>query len=175
MQIHPIVKKILSTLADAGFEAFIVGGCVRDLLMDREPKDWDITTDATPEKIQELFPEHFYENNFGTVTIKTGSDDVAEIQVTPYREEGKYSDKRHPDSISFAKTLAEDLSRRDFTINAIAMSADGAITDPHDGQKDISAKIVRAVGNSTERFGEDALRMMRAVRLATTLEFAIEK
>ena len=177
MQIHPTVKQILHALANARHEAFIVGGCVRDLLMDRTPKDWDITTDATPEKIQELFPEHFYENNFGTVTIKTGSDDsaVAEIQVTPYREEGKYSDKRHPDSISFAKTLAEDLSRRDFTINAIAMSAGGAITDPHDGQKDMSAKIVRAVGNPTERFNEDALRMMRAVRLATTLEFAIEK
>src|SRR3990167_10442118 len=107
MQIHPTVKQILSTLADAGFEAFIVGGCVRDLLMDRAPKDWDITTNATPEKIQELFPEHFYENAFGTVTIKTGDENaaVAEVQITPYREEGKYSDKRHPYSISFAKSI----------------------------------------------------------------------
>jgi poly(A) polymerase/tRNA nucleotidyltransferase (CCA-adding enzyme) len=176
MELHPKVKEILATLESSGFEAYIVGGCVRDLLMKRQPTDWDITTNATPEKIQELFPDNFYDNAFGTVTIKTRDEDpiVRTVQVTPYRTEGAYSDKRHPDTVVFAKTLEEDLSRRDFTINAIAVSLDDAIVDPYNGQKDIKAKLVRAVGEPKERFGEDALRIMRAIRFATMLDFAIE-
>src|SRR5687767_12606920 len=110
------VLEILSVLSGASFEAFVVGGCVRDTLMGRTPKDWDITTNAAPEQIQKLFPESFYENTFGTVTVKTESADLttAQVQITPYRIEGKYSDKRHPDEIRFATTLQEDLSRRDF-------------------------------------------------------------
>ncbi|OGZ96521.1 MAG: hypothetical protein A2847_02540 [Candidatus Sungbacteria bacterium RIFCSPHIGHO2_01_FULL_50_25] len=117
------VENIIRRLADAGFEAYAVGGCVRDLLRGEKPKDWDVTTSAKPEEIQNLFPESFYENKFLTVTVKTESDDPAlkEIEVTTFREEGKYSDRRHPDEIRYAKTLEEDLARRDFTMNAIAL------------------------------------------------------
>jgi tRNA nucleotidyltransferase (CCA-adding enzyme) len=176
MELHPKVKEILTALEQAGFEAYAVGGAVRDLIMGRHPTDWDIATSATPEQIQALFPDNFYDNAFGTVTIKTRDDDpiVRTIQVTPYRTEGGYSDKRHPDQVAFAKTLTEDLSRRDFTVNAIAVSLDGAIMDPYNGQADIAAKLIRAVGEPHERFTEDALRIMRAVRFSTTLDFAIE-
>jgi poly(A) polymerase/tRNA nucleotidyltransferase (CCA-adding enzyme) len=144
--------------------------------MDRKPTDWDITTNATPEQIQALFPDNFYDNAFGTVTIKTRDEDpiVATVQVTPYRTEGAYTDKRHPDTVVFAKTLEEDLSRRDFTANAIAVSLNETIVDPYNGRDDIKASVIRAVGDPRERFGEDALRIMRAVRFATTLDFAIE-
>ncbi len=176
VEIHPKVSEILKTLEDAGHEAYAVGGCVRDLIMGRPPTDWDITTGATPEEVQALFPDNFYDNAFGTVTVKTREEDpmVWTVQVTPFRTEGAYSDKRHPDSIRFAKTIAEDLSRRDFTMNAIALSRTGNVVDPHGGQGDIAAKTVRTVGEPTERFGEDALRMMRAVRFAATLGFDIE-
>ena len=176
MKLHEKVHEVLNALEQAGFEAYAVGGCVRDLLMDRHPTDWDITTNATPERIQALFPDNFYDNAFGTVTVKTRADDpiVRTIQVTPYRTEGAYSDKRHPDTVTFAATLAEDLSRRDFTVNAIAASADGTLIDPHGGQRDIAAQLIRTVGQPRERFAEDALRIMRAVRFATTLDFAIE-
>ncbi|MEK7125219.1 MAG: HD domain-containing protein [Patescibacteria group bacterium] len=169
------VLSILTALTSAGFEAFVVGGCVRDMLMGHAPKDWDITTSATPEKIQKLFPESFYENTFGTVTIKTKSEDVtvAHVEITPYRIEGIYTDKRHPDEIRFAKTLEEDLSRRDFTINAISMDRQGIVHDPYGGQIDIRQRIVRTVGNPEERFGEDALRILRAVRFATVLDFTL--
>jgi poly(A) polymerase/tRNA nucleotidyltransferase (CCA-adding enzyme) len=144
--------------------------------MGRTPTDWDVTTDAEPERIQELFPDHFYDNVFGTVTVKTRDEDplVWTVQITPFRTEGAYTDKRHPDRVSFASTLQEDLSRRDFTMNAIALAADGAITDPYDGRADIDAKIVRAVGEPSVRFAEDALRMLRAVRFSATLGFSIE-
>jgi tRNA nucleotidyltransferase (CCA-adding enzyme) len=176
MELHPKVKEILATLESGGFEAYAIGGCVRDLLMGRQPTDWDVTTNATPEQIQKLFPDNFYDNAFGTVTIKTRDDDplVRTIEVTPYRTEGKYSDKRHPDTVAFAKTLDEDLSRRDFTVNAVAMALDGTIVDPHHGRDDIRDGFIRAVGDARERFGEDALRIMRAVRFATTLTFSIE-
>ena len=177
MTLPPEVKKILETLKEGGLEGFVVGGCVRDLLMDREPKDWDITTNAKPEKIQKLFPEHVYENTFGTVGVKTGSEDsvLAIVEVTPYRVEGKYTDKRHPDEIKFADNMADDLWRRDFTINAMAMDSEGNIIDNHGGRKDIQDGLVRTVGNPEERFSEDALRMLRAVRFTATLEFKIEK
>lgn len=185
MELHPKVKEILATLESGGFEAYAVGGCVRDLLMGRHPTDWDVTTNALPEQIQALFPDNFYDNAFGTVTIKTRDEDpiVATVQVTPYRTEGAYSDKRHPDTVVFAKTLAEDLSRRDFTVNAIAVSNDArpddpvgreTVVDPYRGRDDIERKLIRAVGEPAERFGEDALRIMRAVRFATSLDFAIE-
>lgn len=176
MGIHPKVKEILQTLESGGHKAFVVGGCVRDVLMGRQPTDWDIATDALPERIQELFPDNFYDNAFGTVTIKTRDDDpiVRTVQVTPFRIEGTYSDKRHPDMVRFATTIEEDLSRRDFTVNAIAASLDGAIVDPHGGQTDITDKTIRAVGDPVARFAEDALRMMRAVRFATSLDFSID-
>lgn len=176
LDIHPKVREILSSLEQAGHSAFVVGGCVRDALMGRVPTDWDIATSATPEDIQSLFPDNFYDNAFGTVTVKTRSDDplVWTVQVTPFRTEGAYTDKRHPDSVRFAKTIEEDLSRRDFTINAIAVSRDGTVVDPHDGRVDIDRRVIRTVGDPTARFGEDALRMMRGVRFAATLGFSVE-
>src|SRR3989344_1849910 len=175
MQLPKEVQLILTTLEEGGFEAYAVGGCVRDLLLGNSPtdrpKDWDITTNATPEKIQKLFPEHVYENTFGTVAIKTGSEDsvLAIVEVTPYRVEGKYTDKRHPDEIKFADNMADDLWRRGFTINAMAMDSEGNIIDNHGGRKDIQDGLVRTVGNPEERFSEDALRMLRAVRFTATL------
>ncbi len=169
-------KKIIAKLEKAGFEAYIVGGCVRDILREAEPEDWDVTTNAKPEEIQKIFPESFYENKFLTVTVRTESENpkLGEIEVTTYRTEGKYSDKRHPEEIDFAKNLKEDLARRDFTVNAIAMDSNGKIIDPFYGQADIKSKIIRAVGKAEDRFSEDALRMMRAVRLTTVLDFKIE-
>ncbi|MBI5742493.1 MAG: HD domain-containing protein [Candidatus Niyogibacteria bacterium] len=164
-------------LKDAGYEAYLVGGCVRDLLIGRKPKDWDITTNAKPEAIQKLFAEHFYENSFGTVSVITESLDptLKVIEITPYRLEGKYSDLRHPDDIKFAEKLEDDLARRDFTVNALALDADsGAIVDLFGGAKDLEAKIIRAVGNAKERFSEDALRIMRAARLTIELGFKME-
>ena len=181
MAIPKEVKLIIEKLKKQGFEAYIVGGCVRDFLRDVEPKDWDVTTNARPEEIQKVFPDSFYENKFLTVTVKTGSkkEKLKEIEITTYRLEGQYSDSRHPDQVSFAKTLQDDLARRDFTINAIAIDLLGAggkskIIDFFGGQEDLKNKLVRAVGKSEERFSEDALRMMRAVRFATILDFKIE-
>ncbi len=171
------VTTVANTLRSAKFEAYLVGGCVRDLLLKRSPKDWDITTSAKPEAIQALFPDSFYENDFGTVGVKTGSEDptLAVIEVTPYRTETGYSDKRRPDSVAFGDNLEEDLARRDFTINAIALDeSKGHIIDPYKGQKDIEAHVLRTVGIASERFDEDALRLMRAVRLVAELEFALD-
>lgn len=164
----PIIE-IIQKLEASGFEAFVVGGCVRDLLMDVEPKDWDVTTNAKPEEVATIFPDSFYENAFGTVGVKS---EVGVVEVTTYRIESKYSDKRRPDKVKFAKTLEEDLSRRDFTINALALkikNSDFEIIDLYDGQKDLKSKVIRAVGDANERFDEDALRMMRAVRFAAGL------
>lgn len=171
------VALVSTKLREAGYEAYLVGGCVRDLLIGREPKDWDITTNAKPEQIQAIFPDSFYENDYGTVGIKTGSLDprLAIVEVTPYRVEAGYSDKRRPDSVQFGNSLEEDLARRDFTINAIALDeSKGHLVDPYQGQKDIDAKVVRAVGDPLVRFEEDALRLMRAVRLVAELEFALD-
>lgn len=194
------VIEILQKLDQAGFEAFIVGGCVRDLIVDKIPHDWDVATNAKPEEVQKIFsafagatadkPATFYENEFGTVGVKVPrfitngperEHDV--IEVTTYRIESKYSDKRRPDSVKFAKTLEEDLSRRDFTINAIALKLTTnnsrqttyEVVDPYHGQEDIKKKIIRAVGDPCERFDEDALRMMRAVRFHAELGYKIEK
>src|SRR3989344_449242 len=153
------VKNIIEKLKAAGYEAYIVGGCVRDFLLDQEPKDWDVTTNAKPEEIQKIFPDSFYENNFLTVTVRTPA---MEVEVTTYRLEAAYSDKRHPDEVRFAKTLQDDLSRRDFTVNAMAMEITNnksqitKVIDLFDGQKDLKKKIIRTVGNPDERFSEDA-------------------
>jgi tRNA nucleotidyltransferase (CCA-adding enzyme) len=171
------IKTISEGLRNAGFEAYLVGGCVRDLIIGREPKDWDITTNADPIQIQLTFPDSFYENDYGTVGVKTGSEDerLAIVEVTPYRTESEYSDKRRPDKVEFGTSLLGDLARRDFTINALALDdSKGHIIDPYEGQKDIKDKLVRAVGNPQERFNEDALRMLRAVRLVAELNFGID-
>ncbi|MBP6884880.1 MAG: CCA tRNA nucleotidyltransferase [Candidatus Pacebacteria bacterium] len=220
------VTRVTDTLEKAGFEAFIVGGCVRDLIIEREPKDWDVTTNATPEQIIPLFERTVYENKFGTVGIvfedvthETGSrlsakaistshlsqNDVSRetvpkkpifskaladetnsevtrvtepikyvVEVTPYREEAQYSDNRHPDEVKFSKTIEEDLKRRDFTCNAMAYSiSHETLIDLYKGQQDIKDKVLRTVGDADERFNEDALRMLRAVRFAVNLGFTI--
>jgi len=179
------IRAAIAILSEAGFEAYLVGGCVRDFLIGRIPSDWDITTNAKPGKIQELFPNSFYENKFGTVSIVTGSEDprLRAIEITPYRVEGKYSDKRHPDEIRFAEKLEDDLGRRDFTVNAVALKIENGngdsdeyqTIDPYNGQADLEKKIIKAVGTASERFEEDALRIMRAIRIANELGFSIEK
>jgi putative nucleotidyltransferase with HDIG domain len=176
--IPEVVVQTANTLTVAGFEAFLVGGCVRDLLLNKKPRDWDITTNANPEQIQALFPHSFYENTYGTVGIVNDgvSDETLKtIEITPYRIDGTYLDKRHPQSVIFARTIEEDLARRDFTMNAIALDYKGQLKDPYKGQKDIKDGLIRAVGNAEERFNEDALRMLRAVRLSAELDFAIEE
>jgi len=182
MEIPKEVKNVIEKLKKAGFEAYVVGGCVRDFLRGEKPKDWDITTNAKPTEIRKIFPKSFYENRFFTVTVLTESEDptLREIEITTFRKEAKYTDKRHPDFIEFAKTLEEDLKRRDFTVNAMALKIEDLkfeIVDLFGGQKDLKNKIIRAVGNPKERFSEDALRMMRAVRFAVTLgkDWKIEK
>ena len=171
------VGALCDTLKNAGFEAYLVGGCVRDLLIGREPKDWDITTNAKPEQIQGLFKETFYENDYGTVGVVTESSDprLKVIEITPYRIEGKYSNARHPDEVRFGEKLEDDLKRRDFTINAIAYEpSSGKIVDLHSGMEDIKRRVVATVGEPKKRFGEDALRMLRAVRISAELDFAVD-
>lgn len=193
---HQVIE-VLEKIEEKGYEAYIVGGCVRDLLCEKNPKDWDCATNATPQQIVEIFPDSFYENEFGTVGVKVDpflkgntlntarEHDV--IEVTTYRIESKYSDCRRPDEVKFAKTLAEDLGRRDFTMNAIALEVKSQkskveskdeeqfeIVDLFGGQEDIKRKIIKAVGDADERFGEDALRIMRAIRFHAQLGFEIE-
>ncbi len=217
MNIPKEVKETIKALNDAGFEAYAVGGCVRDFILGREPYDWDITTNAKPDEIQKIFKKSVYENDFGTVAVNTESDNprLKIIEITTYRIEEKYTDKRHPDIVKFTSRLEEDLARRDFTINAMAMGlnskhetrnpkqiknsklsnskhlefknsnldivsdfgfriSDFVIIDPFGGQQDIKNKIIRTVGNPNERFDEDALRLMRAVRFSVQLGFEIE-
>ena len=177
------IHEILEKLESAGFEAFVVGGCVRDLILSEveglphKPKDWDITTNAKPEEIQRIFPDSFYENKFGTVGVKTDSEDesLKVVEITTYRIESKYSDKRHPDEIRFASKIDEDLKRRDFTINALAADKNGKLVDLFGGQEDLKNKLIRAVGEPGQRFDEDALRLLRAIRFAVELDFKIEE
>ncbi len=174
------VMRVAETLENGGFEAYLVGGCVRDLLIGKTPKDWDLTTNAHPDQIQALFGEDetFCNNDFGTVGVKnedTEDERLKVVEVTPYRTEGTYSDARRPDKVEFGVSLEEDLKRRDFTINAIAFRPrDEKLVDLFEGEEDIRKKRLKTVGNPDERFSEDALRMMRAIRLATELNFAIE-
>lgn len=171
-------RAICAVLKLSGYEAYLVGGCVRDMIAGVEPKDWDITTNARPEQIQELFPESVYENSFGTVAVKTESEDpkLKIVEVTTFRVEGKYSDKRHPDEVKFADKVEDDLSRRDFTINAMAYDINANnVVDPYGGREDLDAKVIRTVGDPGKRFEEDALRLMRAVRFAAEFGFVIEE
>ena len=175
------IVNVIETIEKGGFQAFLVGGCVRDLFLGRTPRDWDITTNAKPENIQALFPKTVYENTFGTVAIINESvEDMSlrNVEVTPYRMESGYSDKRHPDQIRFSDNINDDLQRRDFTINAMAVSlSNGAIKDIIDlygGFTDIKDKLIRTVGVATDRFNEDALRLIRTIRLAVELDFHIE-
>ncbi len=180
-KINPDVFKIYKRMESAGFEVFFVGGCVRNLLLEKEPKDWDLTTNATPENILATFPDAFYDNAFGTVGIPLPNISETEhqgvVEITTYRTEGTYKDHRRPDKVVWGKTIEEDLERRDFTINAMALkfSPDAEIIDLFGGQKDLGKKVVKAVGKPTERFKEDALRLMRAIRFATQLSFSIEE
>lgn len=198
-EIINIAEKFQNPPAGGSFQTHLVGGCVRDLLINCEPKDWDIATDAKPEEIQRIFSDSVYENNFGTVAIKTDSKNpkLKIVEITTFRLEGKYTDKRHPDEIKFAKTIEEDLARRDFTINAMALAISEKsqtanskfqinskskiqnlkhiLIDPFDGQEDLKNKIIRTVGDPEKRFNEDALRLMRAVRFAVERDFTIEE
>lgn len=172
------VLRVTEGLESAGFEAFIVGGCVRDLLIGKTPKDWDITTNANPEQIQSIFEDTFYENKFGTVGVEnkqTEEENLKVIEVTPYRIETTYSNNRHPDEVSFSQNISDDLKRRDFTMNAIAYNpSKEEIIDLYEGKQAIKDKMIKAVGNADDRFKEDALRILRAVRFATQHGFAIE-
>lgn len=166
------VTETVSTIEKAGFEAYLVGGCIRDILMGKNPKDWDVCTSATPEQIQAIFPESFYENDFGTVGVKT---EMGVIEVTPYRVESAYSDSRRPDSVKFSLNIQDDLGRRDFTINAIAYNPrQNTFIDPFNGQKDIQDRLIRAVGTAEDRFNEDGLRVMRLLRFVAQLQFGID-
>lgn len=169
------VKDILTKFDTAGYQIYIVGGAVRDILMGGLPKDWDFTTNATPEEILKVIPGGLYNNLFGTVFTNNPDDPQKPHEITTFRKEEGYSDSRHPDSVSWGKTLEDDLSRRDFTINALALDKNLRFVDMYGGQADIDAKIIRAVGEPSERFSEDALRMMRGVRLASELGFTIEE
>lgn len=165
------VENILNKFQKNSFQIYIVGGAVRDLLMGKIVSDWDFTTDAKPDEILKLFPDGFYDNKFGTVGIPTKTTEVYEI--TTMRKEGTYKDYRHPNKVAWTNKIEEDLARRDFTVNAIALSK--KIVDPFHGQKDIEDKIIRAVGDPNTRFQEDALRLIRATRFAAELEFDIEE
>lgn len=192
------VIETYSVLRQSGYEAFLVGGAVRDALTGKEPHDWDIATNATPEQVQEIFSQTFYENEFGTVGVVNknlveGSEVSLVVEVTTYRTQEEYEDFRRPilEKMNWGKTILEDLGRRDFTVNAIALAVDTAnlelnqelvkvpqdslmITDPYGGVEDLQMRLIRAVGDPLERFQEDALRMMRAVRFFAQLDFMIE-
>ncbi len=176
--IPEIVADTAKTLENKGFEAYLVGGCVRDLFLGKTPKDWDIATNASPDEIIAAFPKTYYENSFGTVSIVNEEEEdpsLKVIEITPYRSEGAYTDKRRPDSVDFVKKIDKDLERRDFTINAMAYSVSSdALVDPFEGKKDLISGVLRAVGNPAERFEEDALRIMRGVRFHAKQGFTIE-
>lgn len=178
-QIPEPVSRVTRTLEEAGFEAYLVGGCVRDLFMGRIPKDWDVATNAKPDEITPLFPKTFYENEFGTVAVvdeSTTDKSLKIIEVTPYRLEGGYSDHRRPDSVIFTRNIEDDLKRRDFSINAMAYdSKNGEVIDPYGGVADLNKRIIRTVGNPSDRFVEDGLRVLRAVRLHVELGLEIDK
>jgi tRNA nucleotidyltransferase (CCA-adding enzyme) len=173
------VTRVTSIIKEAGYDAYLVGGCVRDLVLNRAPKDWDVTTNALPEQIMALFPDSYCNNDFGTVGVVTENPSnhaTKVIEVTPYRKEGPYTDARRPDTVEFGVSLEADLARRDFTINAIALDTDkGHVIDPYKGHADLEARLLRAVGDPGTRFSEDALRMLRAIRLGAELGFGIEQ
>ncbi len=168
------VNTALGLLNKAGFEAFVVGGCVRDSLLGITPFDWDITTSATPDETEWVFENYrLIETGLkhGTVTVLI---DKMPLEITTYRVDGAYSDNRHPDSVSFTRNLKDDLSRRDFTVNALAYNPENGLVDCFGGKEDLNNKIIRCVGNADERFNEDALRILRAIRFSSALGFEIE-
>ena len=172
-----MIKKIeilylINKLEECGHTAYLVGGCIRDILMQKEPKDWDIATSATPKDIKSIFKKTIDTGiKHGTVSVLIKNN---RYEVTTYRQDGEYSDFRRPNDIKFVCDIVSDLSRRDFTINAIAYNPKTGILDPFFGQNDINNKIIRCVGNPVLRFGEDALRMLRAIRFASVLNFHIQ-
>ena len=167
------VQQIIDCLTGAGYEAYAVGGCVRDVLLGREPEDWDITTSAKPEQVKALFRRTFDTGiKHGTVTVLLGKDG---FEVTTYRVDGVYEDGRHPKSVTFTNSLEEDLKRRDFTINAMAYNPDTGLVDLFHGMRDMENKVICAVGDATERFSEDALRILRALRFSAQLNYSIEE
>lgn len=175
------ISSVIRILKSEGFASYAVGGCIRDAFLGREVKDWDIASSAHPEEVMKIFPESFSENKFGTVTLKPDEikrlnpkSELEKIEITTFRSENGYADKRRPTEVKFGVTLEEDLARRDFTINAIAFDGEN-VADPYNGRDDLTKKIIRAVGEPDERLNEDALRMMRAVRIAAEIEFEIEK
>lgn len=175
MDIPGHIEVILRALWDAGYEAHPVGGCVRDRLLGREPADWDVCTSARPEQTQAVFQNFRCTETglkHGTLTVLSQSHPV---EITTYRTEGGYSDNRHPDGVVFVTNLADDLSRRDFTINAMAFAPDGSVIDLYGGRADLAAGLVRCVGPADTRFREDALRILRALRFAAKLEFSVEE
>ncbi len=168
-------ERIINELADAGYEGYLVGGCVRDMLLGIEPRDYDIATDAAPDAVCSVFKDCSVLKTglkHGTVTILLEGQP---FEVTTYRSDGRYSDGRHPDEVFFSKNLATDLSRRDFTVNAMAMDLKGVVIDPFGGKRDLKNRLLRSVGNPRERFGEDALRILRALRFSSVLSFEIEE
>ena len=173
IQIPEKAKYIIETIQNAGFEAYVVGGCVRDSILGRCPEDWDITTSARPEQVKQLFRRTIDTGiQHGTVTVML---DKEGFEVTTYRVDGKYEDSRHPKEVTFTPNLEEDLKRRDFTINAMAYNPSSGLVDLFGGLEDIERKIIRCVGDPLERFTEDALRIMRAVRFSAQLGFTIEE
>jgi tRNA nucleotidyltransferase (CCA-adding enzyme) len=172
------VQGLIEALRDGGHAAYVVGGSLRDVLLGRTPADWDLTTDARPERILELVPDAAYENRFGTVAVRRGPEAHDVLEITTFRSDHEYADFRRPHRVEFGDAIEVDLVRRDFTVNAIAWGGRPgeplALVDPHAGRQDVARRILRAVGDPATRFNEDALRMVRAVRLAATLEFAIE-
>ena len=166
-------KYIIDTITQAGYEAYIVGGCVRDVILGRTPEDWDITTSAKPEQVKALFRRTIDTGiQHGTVTVML---DKEGFEITTYRIDGKYEDSRHPKEVTFTPNLAEDLKRRDFTINAMAYNEEAGLIDLFGGMEDIERKMIRCVGDARERFREDALRMMRAIRFSAQLGYTIEE
>lgn len=173
IQLPEKVNTIIQTLQAHGYEAYAVGGCVRDSLLGRVPGDWDITTSASPQETKELFARTVDTGiQHGTVTVLLGKEG---FEVTTYRIDGKYEDSRHPTEVIFTRNLREDLLRRDFTINAMAYNDTEGIVDIFGGMEDLKRKVIRCVGNAEERFGEDALRIMRGVRFAAQLGFTLEE
>lgn len=179
------ILEIVDKFEKNNHEIYLVGGCVRDLLLNKKITDWDLTTDATPEEMLKIFPDAFYDNDFGTVGIPLNlseSEHAGIVEVTTFRTEANYTDKRRPESVKWGKTIEEDLKRRDFTINAMALridsrfkNQDSGVIDPYNGQEDLKNKLIRAVGDPDARFSEDALRLMRAIRFASQLGFIIEQ
>ena len=172
-EIPKYVRDVLTALETAGYEAWCVGGCVRDTLLGRTPGDWDVTTNALPEETMTVFGAHAFPTGLkhGTVTVRA---DHQSVEITTYRVDGAYHDHRRPDSVAFTESLKEDLRRRDFTVNAMAMDLRGELRDPFGGQADLKAGVLRCVGEPDRRFDEDALRILRGLRFAAVLGFVLE-